>query len=473
MRALIASAVALALLLGACGSGDAGDTADEALPLDEITAATPSLEDTAPEPPPTSEAADTTPTTAGSTAVGDEPDGQAQLGAAGGEGLFALGDEDGAVVRIAEPAAGVAVTGDAMPFFDPNTADAGVGRDAPAFSGPDLTGGRIDVTPGDGPLVVLFLAHWCPHCQEEVPALLDYFAENPVPDGVELVTVATSNSADRSNHPASDWLEREGWDIPTIIDDDATSIAAAYGLSAFPFYAFVDGNGVMAGRVAGAQSVDNIGAVLTSLADGYLVPDSARPGAALADFRAQPTACGGDQPSAPAEMAFAEPGSVDLDGPAPQLVLSTSCGELSIRLDSDAAPETVASMVFLSEQGYFDGTVCHRYVRGFVLQCGDPTASGSGGPGYVLPDEFPPDGFDYARGVVAMANAGPGSTGSQFFIVTGEETGLPSQFTVIGTVEVTDGFLAALDGVPLGVNDFGETSSPLETIYIERATVGR
>ena len=336
-----------------------------------------------------------------------------------------------------------------------------------------LAGDTIEVSPGDGPLVVLFLAHWCPHCQAEVPELIEYFAQNPIPDGVEIVAVATSNDANRDNHPASDWLDREGWTIPTVVDDEATALAVSYGVSAFPFHVFIDANGVVAARVTGAQPVEDIGSAMQTLADGYLVPDSARPGAAIDVFRSQPTACGGVQPEPPVEMTFTEPGDADVSSAGLRLELAMSCGELSIELDPDAAPETVASMVFLAEEGYFDGTVCHRYVRGFVLQCGDPTATGSGGPGYALPDEFPTDGFTYGRGTVAMANAGPGSTGSQFFIATGEDTGLPAQFTVIGTVEVTDDFLDALNSVPLGMNDFGELSTPLETIYIESAIVTR
>ena len=101
------------------------------------------------------------------------------------------------------------------------------------------------------------------------------------------------------------------------------------------------------------------------------------------------------------------------------VVLDTSCGTLELALDADTAPESVNSFVFLARQGYFDGTVCHRYVPGFMLQCGDPTGTGTGRPGYTVSDEYPAEGFVYEKGTVAMANSGPGTTGSQFFLVVG------------------------------------------------------
>ena len=116
------------------------------------------------------------------------------------------------------------------------------------------------------------------------------------------------------------------------------------------------------------------------------------------------------------------------------------------------ARETVNSMLFLAAQGYFDGTICHRMVPGFVLQCGDPTGTGTGNPGYRVPDEFPDSSDGYVQGVVAMANAGPGTTGSQFFIVLGDATFLPPQFTVIGTIADVAPLIALLETVPLGVS---------------------
>lgn len=144
---------------------------------------------------------------------------------------------------------------------------------------------------------------------------------------------------------------------------------------------------------------------------------------------------------------------------ATTLTLTTSAGPIAIQLDAQKAPCTVQSMVFLAGKGYFDNTVCHRLTASEglkVLQCGDPEGTGTGGPGYTIPDELPTDlppaqaGADgtatvvYGRGLVAMANAGPETGGSQFFLVYGDST-LPANYTVFGTVDQTG--LATLDQI--------------------------
>jgi peptidyl-prolyl cis-trans isomerase B (cyclophilin B) len=192
-------------------------------------------------------------------------------------------------------------------------------------------------------------------------------------------------------------------------------------------------------------------------------------------YRAQATACGDDPADPVTAMTFPEPGDEDVEGSV-IVTLETSCGPIVITLDPSVAPETVNSFVFLAEQGYFDGSVSHRVLPGFMMQAGDPTATGRGGPGYTVPDEFPQGEFLYDRGVVAMANAGSGTTGSQFFIMFGAADWLPPNYTVFGTV--TDGFatLDAIEALPLGMNPNGADPSPsvpLETVYIKRVTVQR
>jgi len=194
--------------------------------------------------------------------------------------------------------------------------------------------------------------------------------------------------------------------------------------------------------------------------------------AAYLAFREQPTACGAEAPPAAAEMSFEAPGDAGVDDPV-RVTLHTSCGPVVLLLDPAAAPETVNSFVFLARQGYFDGTVSHRVLPGFVFQAGDPTATGMGGPGYTLPDEFPPADFAYTRGVVAMANTGaPASGGSQFFIVL-DDIGLPPSYTVFG--EVTEGLevLDLIAALPMGPNPpDSRNSRPLETVYLDRVEVG-
>jgi len=192
-----------------------------------------------------------------------------------------------------------------------------------------------------------------------------------------------------------------------------------------------------------------------------------------AGYRVQPTACGADQPDPVEEMTFDAPGDASIDG-ATMVMLNTSCGPLEIELDPSVAPETVNSFVFLAESGYFDGSVSHRIIPGFMMQAGDPGATGGGGPGYTIPDEFP-SRAGYERGVIAMANAGPGTTGSQFFIMFAD-SGLSPNFTIFG--KVIDGFdtLDRIEQIPLGRSASSadpSPSTPLESLYIESVTVSR
>jgi cyclophilin family peptidyl-prolyl cis-trans isomerase len=114
--------------------------------------------------------------------------------------------------------------------------------------------------------------------------------------------------------------------------------------------------------------------------------------------------------------------------------MSTSMGELVIALDAIAAPKTVNNFVFLAREGYYDGVIFHRIIQGFMCQGGDPTGKGTGGPGYKFADELP-NPRTYEIGSVAMANAGPNTNGSQFFIVSGPSgVGLPPQYSLFGKV---------------------------------------
>ena len=189
-------------------------------------------------------------------------------------------------------------------------------------------------------------------------------------------------------------------------------------------------------------------------------------------FSAQPTACGAESPAAARRMSFSEPTDLGLDGEV-GAILHTSCGEITLELFADSAPATVNSFVFLAEQGYFDGTVSHRVVPGFVIQAGDPTATGRGGPGYSLPDELPDQGFVYTRGTVAMANAGPNTGGSQFFLVLGDVP-LNPDFSVFGTVVSGFDVMDKIAALPLTARAAGqEPSSPLETLYLDSVEIRR
>ncbi|MEU8898317.1 peptidylprolyl isomerase [Nocardia sp. NPDC048505] len=144
--------------------------------------------------------------------------------------------------------------------------------------------------------------------------------------------------------------------------------------------------------------------------------------------------------------------------------METSAGPIGLTLNNAESPCTVNSFVSLAKQNYFDNTSCHRMTTGEglkVLQCGDPKADGMGGPGYQFANEYPTDQYaandpnaqspvDYKRGVLAMANAGPGTNGSQFFVVYGDSQ-LPPQYTIFGSVD--ENSLATLDKIAAAGSD--------------------
>ncbi|OLL17668.1 MULTISPECIES: peptidylprolyl isomerase [unclassified Rhodococcus (in: high G+C Gram-positive bacteria)] len=158
--------------------------------------------------------------------------------------------------------------------------------------------------------------------------------------------------------------------------------------------------------------------------------------------------------------------------------VETTLGNIGLVLHNDTSPCTVNNFLSLASQGYFDDTACHRLTTSdslAVLQCGDPTGTGAGGPGYQFANEFPTDQYapedpaatqplTYPRGTVAMANAGAGTNGSQFFLVYGDSI-LPPQYTVFGTIDETG--LATLDTVAAaGVEGGGQDGAPAQPISL-------
>jgi peptidyl-prolyl cis-trans isomerase B (cyclophilin B) len=177
------------------------------------------------------------------------------------------------------------------------------------------------------------------------------------------------------------------------------------------------------------------------------------------------------QPKAKPDGGAKRPGQA-LDPDATyDVVLKTSCGDITIRLDQKASPKTAASFAGLAEGGFFDNTVFHRIVPGFVVQGGDPTGTGTGGPGYSTRD-VPPAGTTYTKGTVAMAKTQtepPGTAGSQFYIVTAADAGLPPEYALLGTVVKGQDVVDAIG--ELGDPASGEAGTPLQPVVIERATV--
>ena len=149
------------------------------------------------------------------------------------------------------------------------------------------------------------------------------------------------------------------------------------------------------------------------------------------------------------------------------VLIKTNCGNFTIQLDQKQSPHATASFVSLVEKKYFDRTIFHRIVPGFVIQGGDPSQTGEGGPGYTTVDR-PPSNAAYTHGIVAMAKTATqpaGSAGSQFFVVTADDAGLPPDYAIVG--EVTDG----LDVVDR-IGKLGDQSEhPTQVVELKQATV--
>jgi peptidyl-prolyl cis-trans isomerase B (cyclophilin B) len=145
----------------------------------------------------------------------------------------------------------------------------------------------------------------------------------------------------------------------------------------------------------------------------------------VAVFVYQEVVAGDPQPTDPKEKAMAEP--------LPQVTIKTDKGDIVLELAEDDAPNTVANFISLAEKGFYNGLTFHRVIADFMIQGGDPTGTGSGGPGYTIADEFSPK-LKHARGVISMANAGPNTGGSQFFITHVATPWLDGKHAIFGKV---------------------------------------
>lgn len=139
--------------------------------------------------------------------------------------------------------------------------------------------------------------------------------------------------------------------------------------------------------------------------------------------------------------------------------LHTDKGSIVIDLFAPEAPLTVNNFVFLARQGFYDGVIFHRTIKEFMIQTGDPLGTGTGGPGYKFRDE--PVKRPYTAGVVAMANAGPNTNGSQFFVVHAREASLPPSYTIFGQVSEGMDTVDAIANAPTSRSGTGEDSKPV------------
>ena len=196
-----------------------------------------------------------------------------------------------------------------------------------------------------------------------------------------------------------------------------------------------------------------------------------------------PEGCSSEAKTAAAPKQYKKPEQVLEKGVDYKAIVRTSCGDLEIDLLEDSAPETVNNFVFLSQEGYFNGLTWHRIVKNFVVQSGDPDGQNGqepDGPGYAIKDELPKTGKGYVYGAVAMANSGPDSGGSQFFIVTHlgpkggpEPASLNPLYSIFGKLsESSYEVLDRLDQLPTkGGDDPAEADKPVQPIYIDEIEI--
>ena len=223
---------------------------------------------------------------------------------------------------------------------------------------------------------------------------------------------------------------------------------------------------VIIAAIGGAFSGDDTASTTTVAPTDTTGTDTA----ADAEWPGDPADCPPADGSATPQRSFdAYPPKCISDGATYTAEIVTNKGSLTVSLDAEKAPKAVNSFVTLARYSYFDATQCHRIIPGFVVQCGDPTATGTGGPGYSFADELPAAG-EYRIGSLAMANSGPDTNGSQFFIISGDRgAALPPNYTLFGEViEGLDDTLVALDAAG---NPESNGVPPLEEVIIESVRI--
>ena len=191
---------------------------------------------------------------------------------------------------------------------------------------------------------------------------------------------------------------------------------------------------------------------ITPAGDVTTLPDDTDTTTAPTEFVYGTTACPPAEGAAEQTQEFADSFQLCIDPTKTYTAtVTTNFGEYTAVLDPAKAPGTVNNFVSLARSKYFDGTNCHRAIPDFMVQCGDPTATGSGGPGYKFADELPAAG-EYQLGSLAMANSGPNTNGSQFFVITGDQgVSLPPNYTLFG--QITDGLDTTVSDMDLAGND--------------------
>jgi cytochrome c biogenesis protein CcmG/thiol:disulfide interchange protein DsbE len=152
-----------------------------------------------------------------------------------------------------------------LPPFEASANDPAVGRPIPEVDGKSFDGTPVSINADGRPKLIVLLAHWCPHCQREVPVVQSWLDAKGMPAGVELVSVVTAIDPNRPNYPPDAWLAREHWQVPVIVDADG-QIASSYGLTAFPYWVAVNANGTVAERLTGELTPEQLDALVALVA---------------------------------------------------------------------------------------------------------------------------------------------------------------------------------------------------------------
>ncbi|MFV0306843.1 MAG: TlpA family protein disulfide reductase [Desertimonas sp.] len=264
----IVGVVALALVLGAvlATRGDSDDAAVETTVVETAVAETVVVETAVVE------------TAVAETAVAAETAGAGPMGPAAttsdGDVTAAATSPGAEPVEIDPLAAVVTVTGDDLPPLTDEADDAAVGMTAPQLEGTNYDGEPVSIVPGEGPTLVVFLAHWCPHCNDEIPVLNEWRDSGQMPEGLRVVGVSTAVSNQRPNYPPGEWLASMDWQWDVIADgpvDEAIGgppAGIAYGVSGFPFFVLLDEDGAVVARGAGEKPIGELQALVAEVIDG-------------------------------------------------------------------------------------------------------------------------------------------------------------------------------------------------------------
>ncbi|MEE9176898.1 MAG: TlpA disulfide reductase family protein [Acidimicrobiia bacterium] len=156
----------------------------------------------------------------------------------------------------------ITVEGANLPFLEDPSTDPTLGASAPTVSGGDWNDNQYSIAADGRPKIVIFLAHWCPHCQVEVPVVQDWINSGGLPSDVDMYSITVLSEKLRPNWPSQVWLEDEGWTVPVIMDDAQSSAVLAYGMRGTPFYVVLDGENTNLGRFSGEVGVAGLEAMV-------------------------------------------------------------------------------------------------------------------------------------------------------------------------------------------------------------------